>query len=373
MKKIYQLSLLPLALSAQNINYSIHNTHGFTIPSQQIEVVINNISMNDTLDILKLKQQEFSGSTLSATSIGDLSGYGLEVRYGATDSLMVALKRENMDISYGSNTLNNIRNEIFVRKSFKTGYSKAVALDIGLINNKGGDIKLTDVNQINSEAGKFINGVQAKYTNSSPYRIVAPNVTYLASNGDEVTGDIDITATVTPFVSTEKLEDNSLYIKGISSWISGNHIVDIYTAFTYTKITTYIDSSINQEAIKNPTGTIATALKLLGQTAYRNLDRDEKKLTLGANYSYSGPVWTYEINYEFDKLFRDRGLDYRSINHKLQASIGYLFTKNTMGFVSAKAMTTQFNGEIPYLYNKYSQTSFDHRYGYVKAGCVVKF
>ena len=36
-------------------------------------------------------------------------------------------------------------------------------------------------------------------------------------------------------------------------------------------------------------------------------------------------------------------------------------------------MFQQFNSSLPYLYNKYTQTQFDKKYGFAKFGLAYKF
>jgi len=57
------------------------------------------------------------------------------------------------------------------------------------------------------------------------------------------------------------------------------------------------------------------------------------------------------------------------INATLAKHIG----ENWMIYGGVKLMYRQFNGEIPYLYNTYTQSTFDHKYGYVRFGIGYRF
>jgi len=93
----------------------------------------------------------------------------------------------------------------------------------------------------------------------------------------------------------------------------------------------------------------------------------------GFNYTLESKDFIYEIGFEYDKFIRDEGLDYIDFNYIIDADISYKLSKQILLFAGAKIMYRQLNGEIPYLYNEYSQTSYDHKYGYTKYGLQYSY
>lgn len=94
---------------------------------------------------------------------------------------------------------------------------------------------------------------------------------------------------------------------------------------------------------------------------------------MGFNVSTFFANLLWELNYEYSKILRGAGLEYVDFNHILHATLGRKLSENLLGFITAKYMYRQFNGEVPYLYNEYTQTTFDHNYGYVKFGLMYSF
>jgi hypothetical protein len=80
-----------------------------------------------------------------------------------------------------------------------------------------------------------------------------------------------------------------------------------------------------------------------------------------------------EFSYEYDKFDRDDELGYIDFNHVINIGFSKVITKNLLFFVNGKLLYRQFNGEIPYLYNQYTQTSYDHKYGYTQMGIMISF
>jgi hypothetical protein len=166
-----------------------------------------------------------------------------------------------------------------------------------------------------------------------------------------------------PFVALKDTSDESIFIKILTGFYANHSLSDFYIGYKKTKI-------------KNLITTTDEIKKLAADEGYdleKRLDRDEKMLFFGFNYSKESGSYIYEFNYEYEKFFRDEGLDYINYNHIVNASISYTITKNFLVNIGGKIMYRQFNGQIPYLYNKYTQTSYDHKYGYASVGLQYNF
>ncbi|MBN2781974.1 MAG: hypothetical protein JXQ66_01905, partial [Campylobacterales bacterium] len=74
--KIVALALVSSLATAQNINYAQNDIHTLTIPKGKLTLNISKQLMNDTVDILNIKESEFGNST-KFDAIGDLDGWGI--------------------------------------------------------------------------------------------------------------------------------------------------------------------------------------------------------------------------------------------------------------------------------------------------------
>lgn len=367
-----------VGLNAQNINYAKHNIHTHTPKSGNIQVLGSYLKMNDTLDVLNIKESEFGTSTVNYDSLGDMDGYELELRYSISDSLMLDYTRTNENISYGENVLNNNRDEIFLRYNFlnsKMSLINGLSIDIGYVKNRAKDIYIRDLDDINSMLNKVAKDEGVDYNiKIEPHPLAGspfPHVLNDYTNDPVSPTVLGNGLELVPYFSSEDLSDESQYIRLLANITSSHLLTDFFIGYKKTKISTFVDSSLHYETDIS----LQNELDNRNITPYKSLNRDEKMAFVGVNISYDDAKnnMAYELYYEFDKIFRDNGLDYRDYNHIVKANISKVIDENLLLSVGGKIMMTQFSGQIPYLYNKYSQTSFDHKYGYMNIGLSYKF
>lgn len=106
-----------VSLFAENINYAKHDVHTQTIYKNQLELSLEYSLLNDTVDVLKLKESEFGNSSIT-DSVGDLKGYGIKLRYGITDDLMAHLSLSKKHLLYYDEELSNLQTDFFEIQSF---------------------------------------------------------------------------------------------------------------------------------------------------------------------------------------------------------------------------------------------------------------
>jgi len=176
--------------------------------------------------------------------------------------------------------------------------------------------------------------------------------------------------------------DNSKYIRFLTGYYNKNSIFDFYIGYKTTKINTILTlNNLNKlkelykelEVFASKYDKDISDSKSLLDEIEQNLARDEKMYMLGMNYTLESKRFIYEFGLEYDKFIRDSGLDYIDFNYVLDMDIAYKYSKNTLLFTGAKILYRQLNGEIPYLYNQYTQTSYDHKYGYARFGVQYSF
>jgi hypothetical protein len=159
------------------------------------------------------------------------------------------------------------------------------------------------------------------------------------------------------------MKDKSLYLKLISEKkLTTTSYIAFFIKYQHTSITTTIKA--NKELTEKG--------KEQGYNLHKNFDRDENSIDIGFNIM-GGLNYIVEFEYYLTTIKRDKELGYINYNHTINLDIMKPINKNWFAYVGGKIMYRQFNGDIPYLYNKYSQTTFDHKYGFARVGIGVTF
>lgn len=353
-------------LLAENINYANSDIHTLTLKKGRVEFFADYLKMNDQLDIFNIKKHEFKNAK-NFDAIGDLTGYRVGFRYGLSDKLMLSYGRTHQKIGYSSDNIFNNRDNLYLRDNLfqypSAFFNSGVSLDIGFERNSLDDFYLRDLETINSLIHKILpnKSAELRYSDGkTPFKgePKARKKGYYAYFNHTTTKLKN-----SPYVALKKTNDNSIFFRLLTGFYKNNSLTDFYLGLKRTKINNLITTT---DEIKK------LALDQ-GYNVEKNLDRFETMAFGGLNYSLNIGKFIYEFNYEYEKFFRSKGLDYIDYNHIIRASISYIVNKKLFLNIGGKFMYRQFNGQIPYLYNKYTQTSFDHKYGYVSFGAEYHF
>lgn len=358
------LVLFAETILAQNINYAQHDLHTQVIAKNQVDLSLQYTLMNDQIDFLKFKESEF---TNSIGSIGDTDSLGFSIRYGLSDKTMLSLKYSARNINYLSEKLINYNYDFFVRHNiFQDGlsfFNSGVSIDLGYVQNTQKDFHLSDIDSINKLLKRIKPNASLLYSDGiTPLAgEVFPRIKgYYARFNNTTSG----TLVEPPSISLIDSEDKSIFVRALTGFHTQSSITDFYIGYKAT-------------SIKNTITTTAEILNLAKQNGINDLekilDRKESMLFFGFNYSMQSGKFIYEFNYEYDRFLRDAGLDYVNYNHIINANISYMINKDLLLSVGGKILYRQLNGEIPYLYNTYTQTTFDHKYGYATFGLQYSF
>lgn len=354
-----------LALMAETMHYAVHDIHTLPLEKNRLEIALAKLQMNDTLDILKLKESEF-GNTASFASIGDLDGYTLTLRYGINDSLTLIANRTLQDISYSSETLTNTKDEIMLRYHLFDDalavFNSGITFDIGYTKNYLKDFYFKNISEINnliskpSILGKLKNKypqiTSAKFEYYENHPILNDGYYFLINNMPQ-------SLKSAPFISLSETEDDSYYVRLLTGIHFDKTIYDMYFGYKKTSIDTLV--SLNAE------GTLTSF------SMQEDFSREESMFFLGFTISKQFEDILFEFGYEYEKIFRESALNDIDYNHILQIHMSYLLDKNILLYAGGKIMYRQFNGQIPYLYNSFTQTTFDHMYGYATFGLQYNF
>jgi hypothetical protein len=355
-KVLLSATLFIASINAQELNYALLNKHSFLLPENSSSIKASYLKINDTIDVFNIKDSEL-GSLARFGSIGDMSGVDLEYRYGLNSKSSLFFNYQRWGVDYLDSTLNNNRLEFFYRRNLVSSEYTALnslSLDFGYVTNFASRLDVKSDRMLNSMINK-----------------VKPNSGYSIQDGDVVKDDVFLSfwnaegEKVTPYLMIDDLKSSSYYLRAIfAKKFSSRNLLDIYMGYKFTKVNT---------SLKFYTGGIEDLEEVFDNYDIPNLDRDENSLSLGFVSTVESSGYLYEFNYEFNKIFRDSDLDYRDKNHIVEASISKVINKDLLAFVGGRIMFSQFNTDIPYLYNKYTQSQFDKKYGFARVGLVYSF
>lgn len=354
MKYYIFLLISTLSLYAKTIERTKSNIHAFLPANGEISILVGAETVNDTIDVLNIKESEFDSNSASFDSLGDMNGLDLELGYSFIDDAYLNFKVNYKELQYADATLKNLNLDLYLRYQAYQSESTAIAFDGGIAMNKANDVYSYDLSTINQTVDKIAPDKEISITNDY--------ITYTDGNGVANT----VSLANKPYLAIVDTYDESMYMRGIVSYKLNGSLFDAYLGFKYTKIQNGMDSSFSHEDNVD----LQKEISKLSMT----LKRDEGMTYGGLGYRCTTNFKLIaEINYQFSRMFRDADLKETDINHIIDMNILYAITDKTYFFIGGKIMSNQFNGEINYLYNKYTKTTFDHKYGYANTGFIFKF
>lgn len=316
--------------------------------------------INDTIDIFDIKQKEL-GSTAKFGSIGDSSGMDLSLAYGVNEFTSIFYNFKYLRLHYIDNILKNKKNEIFAKVGIYSNpmsFFENFSADIGFVRNAAGNLDIKSSTQLNSMISKVnpieglsIDGSVMSYKNNK------------LSVRDDITNE-----PIYPFVRIGDMSDNSFYIRLLTGFSYETNIFDIYGGIKYTSINTTVSIQPKKNASK--------LQEILKNAGYKDvtLDRNEKSAFFGFNYTVEFNSFIFDANYEYLTIWgRDKEIKKTDNNHIINSALSYIVNNEFLIYIGGKLMINQFNGVIPYLYNKYTKNKYDKKYGYAKVGFVYNF
>lgn len=356
MKKIAFLTLLFAAnLFSSNFQYLIFNKHGVALPENLHSVRFGYQYYDEKIDFYNMKEKELGSSSSKFGNIGDMDGYDLEYRYGINkrNSFFFNLKLEK--IEHTATTLNNRKIEIFdkILLSDSLKYVDAVSMDVGYINNTSSSLDIKKdtyvtslINRIRPNSGiKIIDGV---------FHSGRTTVTIYDNDWNKLY----------PYVSINDLSSSSFYLRFIASKVFKKKLmIDAYASYQKTDVNSKIDVYPKNHSFFD---------SIIGDLDIPNLNRKEDSYTLGFSITKRWREYLYEMNYERIKIKRDK-LKLINENEILNISLSKEINKKTLLYLWGRIMNNQFNSDLPFLYNKYTETQFDKKYGYINFGFVYNF
>ncbi|HHB94049.1 MAG TPA: hypothetical protein ENK88_02795 [Campylobacterales bacterium] len=356
MKKSLLILLLG-HLYAGDITYNKNKIHAFLPKTKEVQFDLYLEKINDTIDVFNIKKSELGSN--SDTSLGDMDGFGIDIGYTFNDKIYLNFGYNQKDLKYSDTTLTNKNMDLYLRYQLYRDKNSAFAIDGGYSKNSADDIYIYNLSTINNRLKKMIGDnrdITIKENSSDKYSVV-----YTASDGSKKTINLDNK----PFVAIKDTSDSSLYTRAIYSYKNSNWLYDTYLGYSEISVSNTIDSSILHE----------NNADLQDRLKNVNLKRDrtDDMLVAGLGIAYQTKDWGVEGGYQYNNLFRVKCLKKETKNHIFNLNLNYNISPKITIYGGGKLMLRQFNGEINYLYTRYTDTTFDHKYGYADIGVIYRY
>ncbi|MFA6145149.1 MAG: hypothetical protein WCW84_09900 [Sulfurimonas sp.] len=353
--------LLVGAQSTLSADYIGESKAPLVLPSQAIEVSYQYKAMNNTLDVFNVKQSEFgSSNTLQTNGLGDYTAHKIVTNYSPTANSLINFNLSSQAIGYGSSTLDVLSYGGYGRYIFKPSSLVTVGVDVGVRGNKGKKVSMSSATDIQYYLNNLGKNITASETN---------DYLWLTKNYDNLSLSAGFPKNKNPEISIDNMSDQTFYGRTSIAMAFETFSPSFYIEMGHTAISTTIDTNMDDIA--------GNSFRDLF-TTYTNfpisLNRNENYASAGFNLAINTPFnTTLTTNYEYKKLFRENGLNFLNTNHTLEMLLSYAVTPELGVHVGGMYLYRQFNGNIPFLYNQYSQTSFDHPFGWCQVGINYTF
>ncbi len=326
-----------------------------SIPKGHWELSVDFLRMNDTLDIFDVRESEITSSSRQYQSVlGDLTGGRAIINTAMTTTTTVHFEYQYLDLETGPVEVgvNTLELALHQQIPLRTPVSFAVAG--GGRFNGAGDETIRKVRAIDS----YLKRIQPRYSlRETPTH-------YLFSDG---TFNVYAAKTGRPplQVSLEDMRDRTLFLRLMAGLNGTAMSLNLFVEAGLTHIDSEIASNLP----------VFVPAEFHGQIEAFPIDlgRREDYWKAGFNLLMRGPFDVLaNVKYEYQDLNRDSGLDYVDYNHIVRADLSYPLNRRLAINVGGVYFRRQFNGVVPYMYNRYTQTTFDHDYGYVQIGLIVR-
>ncbi len=353
MKNILISSLVCLYVFGSEPMYQFSDIHGFLPQGGSLTIKAGIEAVNDTIDVFKIKQSEFNANTSGFDTLGDMKGVDFQLGYGMKYLyLHTTLNQKNLQ--YSGTTLTNNYFDIYGRYEVFQLDRSAFALDVGYETNKAKNTYLRDETAINDTIKRAF-----------PEQTITINNRVLTQIKDGVTSVTNLA--IDPYVALLDTKDEAFYWRGVASFWSKYTVTDFFGGYKQIKIENNIDSSIAHEV------DLEDDLANGDLKASYSAKREDGMIFAGMNFGVEYKQISAEFKYQYNKMIRIDCLKEMEKNHIVDLNFLYNFTPNLGAYLGGHIMSNQFNGEIPYLYTKYTKTTFDHKYGYARTGIVYRY
>lgn len=346
--------LLPLTIFAEN--------NGFlSLPHRLADLRFSPVlwgeyhKTNDQLDFLNVREQELGKTALDKFgTIGDLDGYALGGSYPFLSRLVFFGELRGWAVDYSGETLANRSVNAMLRVhpfSYSEGWD--LFFDAGYGENRAQALDIRNEEMINGMIRKIKPGTSLRLDDGT-LDFGDSTVTLFDTEGEKIH----------PFIRIDELGNDDLYLRlALVKRFSRAEAV-LFGEAHKKRITGALDVEPSDVSIVR---------ELLADYRVPAYDRDEESRVIGLKATLDLFAFRFAATYRHVRILRSSELSDESANRILDAYIGYRFDSGITVYFGGTAMSNQFNSHLPYLYNAYSQSIFDKKYGYAAFGLTYRF
>jgi len=324
--------------------------------------------LNKNIDPFNTIKDEIS--TITDTSFGapgEMHGEDASIYFNILNNLSVDFSsgRDNYDFGLDSVNIDRIESKINLHKSFLNNFQFFISVGSRYIRSE--DININGLEAINS----MIKRIEP----NSSVKMIHDEDGYWFDLGDDILIQSAESRDVTdkPEISLYSLDSLSWYLESSLHYKFHSFYSGIYARYGKTSIKSKIDTNID-DYVGSLRQYLSDEYKTFLDQFPIDLERTESYYSFGGYLNF--PLF-YElrgdIEYSYIKMLRDDGLDYEQSNYSLTAALIYQITKHLDVNFGAEYFYRQLNGVIPFMYNQYTQTTFDHKYGHLFCGISYDF
>ncbi len=354
---------LPSTGQDLHLNYLRDYPTTLTLPKGMWEISVSYGMVNDAIDIFDVREKELKNISkkFAVSGVGNYYDLPIRVNYGLTDKLSVLSNFTYRWIDYGSSELKvksyclGLRGNLIGEQG---GFFPSISFDFGTRGNIADDQTFREPFEINYYLNKMLPQLSPKLSTEVNEHV------WLNYETENTTIRHKIEK-----VDIRNMKDYNIYCRITLGKTTEYFYPNIF--FEYGK--NWIKTKVGENLTKNiidylPDEYKDRVLKL------SDLDRHEEYWKIGMSLLIKTPFKTLtHIEYNYISINRGKKLDYEPINHILKMDINYSISKNVIFTIGGIYLHRQFNGVLPFMYNRYSQTTFDHKYGWAKIGLTFLF
>lgn len=349
---------LPRPAIAVGPDYFLDFGRVSVLPVGAVELTALHLRMDDHIDLFDFREREISAQSAKTFSgLGNLKGARLLANWGVFPATQLHGEYSWRNLDNGLLKMDIDSYELSARQLVRSASEgrSGWAIDFGGRINRSGDQTIRSIDEIDL----FVKRINRNYAVSeTPSHLVLGNGSATAFFPKATTPQLE--------VSVEDMADITPFVRGSCGWSLGAWEPAIFAELGRSWIDSTIDSNLNQ--IVGTTFTTVAADFPLHQ------DRVENYAKAGFNLYGPGPFGSRgNLRYEYLRLDRPSGLDAVNYNHSLKADLVLPVARQWALNLGATYYRRQLNGVIPFLYNRYTQSSYDHDYGTVHLGLVARF
>ena len=332
----------------------------------KIEASLDYQIINESVDLLGLREDEYEklSSADRATAPGDLWGVRLKFNYGLFKNTTLMSTSQYRSQDYGFDAIGIKTIDLSLKQSLFKGnaiWFPNLALDAGLRFNSAESIIYNDQSELNAIVQRMSPGTSIRIRLDENFVWFDQEI-----NGDQYSLGARRQGRPDPEVTIRDLWDFSSYIRLTGGRIWGWFFPNLFVEYGHTEISSKIDTTLT-EYIPGQFQDDLPSFPI-------DLSRSENYIKTGISLHIKLPFKTlFQLEYDYLKLYQGDDLDYMDYNNIIKTDISYFPTPNLAFSIGGIYFERQLNGEIPFLYNKYTQTTFDHPYGYAHIGFTYFF